>query len=222
MNIRPMVLPIKCTVFPIACILHLWHITPMVLPIKLVVSPVYHFCNAVYVNSHEVLQLMWLNREEPPTKMQVELSGQSLWGGLGGRAQVTDAIHKALADDLERLTLLDPFVAQEPSVATAGRRDVSQKVRHRPTVKALTVLDNVKFRVQRCFCLLLAGNFDDVSRELPLLHKAVENIKQNADLVITQKKVLILEIDGLEAQFNSCKPPEMDLRTAVEFDTSKS
>ncbi|KAG1828001.1 hypothetical protein EV424DRAFT_1537002 [Suillus variegatus] len=81
----------------------------------------------------------------------------------------------ALADDLERLTL-DPFVAQEPSVATAGRCDVSREIRHRPTVKALTVLDNVNFRVQRCFRLLLAGNFDNVSRELPLLRKAVENV----------------------------------------------
>jgi hypothetical protein len=126
----------------------------------------------------------------------------------------------ALADDLERLTLLDPFVAQEPSVAT-DRCDVSQKNRYRPTAKALTVLDNVKLRVQRCFRLLLAGNFDHVGRELPLLRKAVESIKRHADTVIARKNAIILEIDGLEAQFNSHKPPEMDLRTVVKFDASK-
>jgi hypothetical protein len=37
----------------------------------------------------------------------------------------------ALAEDLERLTLSDPFVAQGPSVSTAGHCDVSQKHRNR-------------------------------------------------------------------------------------------
>ncbi|KAG2336324.1 hypothetical protein BDR05DRAFT_1005985 [Suillus weaverae] len=83
----------------------------------------------------------------------------------------------ALADDLERLTLLDPFVAQEPSVAPADRCDVSQKNRYQPTVKALTVLNNIKLCVQQCFRLLLAGNFDHIGRKLPLLRKAVESIK---------------------------------------------
>jgi hypothetical protein len=128
----------------------------------------------------------------------------------------------ALADDLERLTLLDPFVAQEPRAAIAGRCNVSKKNRDRRTVKALTILDNMEFRVQRCFQLLLAGNSDDVARELPLLRKAVENVNRNADLVITRKKAIILEIDRLEAQFHTHKPPEKTLRAAVEFDASKS
>lgn len=128
----------------------------------------------------------------------------------------------ALAEDLERLTLSDPFVAQGPSVSTAGHCDVSQKHRNRRTVKALTVLHNIELRIQRCFRLLLAVNSDDVGRELPLLRKAVENVKQNADLVIAQKKAIMLEIDRLEAQFNSRKLPETDLRTAVEFNASKS
>ncbi|KAG1818530.1 uncharacterized protein BJ212DRAFT_1298616 [Suillus subaureus] len=102
----------------------------------------------------------------------------------------------ALTDDLEQLTLLDHFVAHEPRVAIPG--DVSQKNIHRPTVKALMVLDNIEFCIQQCFRLL------------------------PADLVVTQKRAIMLEIDGLEAQFNSQKPPEMDLHAAVEFDTSKS
>ncbi|KAG2335991.1 hypothetical protein BDR05DRAFT_953674 [Suillus weaverae] len=126
----------------------------------------------------------------------------------------------ALADDLERLTLLDPFVAQEPSVATADCCNASQKNRYWPTMKALPVLNNVKLHIQRCFRLLLAGNFDHVGHELPLLCKAAESIKRNADTVIALKNVIILEIDGLEAQFNSHKPPEMDLHTAVEFDAN--
>ncbi|KIK35813.1 hypothetical protein CY34DRAFT_16797 [Suillus luteus UH-Slu-Lm8-n1] len=68
--------------------------------------------------------------------------------------------------------------------------------------------------------MLLAGNFDQVGRELPLLRKAMESIKRNADTVIAQKNAITLEIDGLEAQFNSHKPPEMDLCTAVEFDAN--
>ncbi|KAG0699830.1 hypothetical protein DFH29DRAFT_877055 [Suillus ampliporus] len=126
----------------------------------------------------------------------------------------------ALADDLEQLTLLDHFVAREPRVAISG--DVSQKNIHRPTVKALRVLDNIEFCVQRCFQLLLAGNSNDVGRELLLLHTAVESVKRKADLVVTRKRAIMLEIDGLEAQFNSQKPPKMDLHAAVEFDTSKS
>ncbi|KAG2361865.1 hypothetical protein BDR07DRAFT_1376884 [Suillus spraguei] len=107
--------------------------------------------------------------------------------------------------DLEQLTLLDHFVACELRVAISG--DVSQKNIHRPTVKALMVLDNIEFRVQWCFRLLLA---------------AVESVKRKADIVVTRKRAIMLEIDGLEAQFNSQKPPEMDLCAAVEFDTSKS
>jgi hypothetical protein len=126
----------------------------------------------------------------------------------------------ALADDLEQLTLLDPFVAHEPRVAISC--NVSQKNTHRPTVKALTVLDNIEFHVQQCFRLLLAGNSNDVGHKLLLLCTAVENVKRKADLVVTWKRAIMLEIDGLEAQFNSQKPPEMDLRAAVEFDTSKS
>jgi hypothetical protein len=68
---------------------------------------------------------------------------------------------------------------------------------------------------------LFAGNPEYVGRELPLLRKAVENIKREVDLVIARKGAIMLEIDALEAQFNICRPPERDSRTAVNFDAGK-
>lgn len=54
----------------------------------------------------------------------------------------------ALAEDLERLTLLDPFVAQGPSVSTTSHCDVSQKHRNWRTVKTLAVLHNIELCLQ--------------------------------------------------------------------------
>lgn len=125
-----------------------------------------------------------------------------------------------LTHDLERLTLSDSF-AREPIGTTVGGGHVFQRDSNRRTVKALKVLDNIGFRVQRCFRLLFAGNPEYVGRELPLLRKAVENIKREVDLVIARKGAIMLEIDALEAQFNICRPPERDSRTAVNFDAGK-
>ncbi|KAG2738848.1 hypothetical protein P692DRAFT_20758511, partial [Suillus brevipes Sb2] len=81
----------------------------------------------------------------------------------------------------------------------------------------LKVLDNIELRVQRCFRLLSAGNSDNVRRELLLLRKAVEKVKRKAELVVARKESIMLEMDALETQFNSCKPSARDL--PVEFDT---
>lgn len=120
-----------------------------------------------------------------------------------------------LADDLERLTLSDPLLHETPKGAEIGR----PRNRNRRTVTDLKVLDNIKLRVERCFRLLSAGNSDDVRRELLVLRKAVENVKRKAELVVARKEAIMLEIDALEAQFNSCKPSARDL--PVEFDTGK-
>jgi hypothetical protein len=54
------------------------------------------------------------------------------------------------------------------------------------TAKALVILDNIKFRIQQCFrSLLHSGNIDHVGRELHLLCKAMQNVSQQTDIVIT-------------------------------------
>jgi len=126
-----------------------------------------------------------------------------------------------LTCDLERLTLSDPPATRETIDTVVGGGHVFRRNNNRRTVKALKLLDNIEFRVQRCFRLLFAGNSDHVGRELPLLRKAVENIRREVDLVIARKGAIVSEIDNLEAQFNIRGPPKRDLRTAVKFDTGK-
>jgi hypothetical protein len=120
-----------------------------------------------------------------------------------------------LADHLERLTLSDPLLHETSKGAEIGR----PRNRNRQTVTDLKVLDNIELHVQWCFRLLSAGNSDNAHRELLLLRKAVEKVKQKAELVVARKESIMLEIDALDTQFNSCKPSARDL--PVEFDTGK-
>jgi hypothetical protein len=87
--------------------------------------------------------------------------------------------------------------------------------------EGLKVLDNIELRVRWCLHLLCAGNSDDIRRKLPLLCTAVEQVKRKADLVVARKQAIMLEIDGLEAHFNSRKPSAKDSHSAVEFDTGE-
>jgi hypothetical protein len=54
------------------------------------------------------------------------------------------------------------------------------------TAKALVILDNIEFWIQQCFhSLLHSGSVDHIGCELHLLCKAMQNISQQTNIVIT-------------------------------------
>jgi hypothetical protein len=74
------------------------------------------------------------------------------------------------------------------------------------TMKALVILDNIKFRIQQCFrSLLHSSSIDHIGCKLHLLHKAMQNVSQQTDIIIARKKVIESRIDVLAAQLNSFK-----------------
>ncbi|KAG1869325.1 hypothetical protein C8R48DRAFT_671286 [Suillus tomentosus] len=129
-----------------------------------------------------------------------------------------------LTDEFERLALSDTSIAKssQEQIDMIGRRTVLQSHNGRWIVKALKLLDNIESRVQWCFRLLSVGSFDIIGHELRLLRKAVNNVNQKADTVISRKNAIMSQIDGLEAQFESRKPFATDSLKPVEFDASKT
>jgi hypothetical protein len=105
-------------------------------------------------------------------------------------------------------------VELEPDKVPASKRGHNQC-----TVKALVVLDNIESRIQQCFRLLLHSCcIDHVGHELLLLHKAMQNIARQTDIVIAGKKTIRSQIDILATQFSSYEPSD---DTPIKINTGK-
>ncbi|KAG2368966.1 hypothetical protein BDR07DRAFT_1371784 [Suillus spraguei] len=107
-----------------------------------------------------------------------------------------------LSDRLEWLKLSDSISA--PPIKKADRETTSKLKHSRRTLKALQILANINSQIQRGFCLLLHPyNLDNIGHKLALLHTAIENVNGGADVVIAQKKAIIMQMDDLATQLAS-------------------
>lgn len=140
---------------------------------------------------------------------------------LGGSlSRLTLRSTKSSAPSAPSPSLTDPSPSNLaiPALVVGGRR-LCKKDRHRCTVKALRLLNNIETCIHHCNRLFLepsSSNFEKMQHEVLTLRLALEKVTWNADSVNSKKEILVALLNDLELQM---KPHLSASQGPVDIDT---